>query len=81
MTEEKINKGKELLAELYRLKNQRNIWENAKGFYEIRVIDSKTPIAKRTVDCSFVRFDQVKLIAIARIDKKINEIQSEFDRL
>ena len=34
-----------------------------------------------SIDDSFINFDEVKLLAIAKIDKRISEVQEEFDRL
>lgn len=33
------------------------------------------------IDSSFINFDEVKLLTIAKIDKRISEVQEEFDRL
>lgn len=32
-------------------------------------------------DDSFINFDEIKLLAIARIDRRISEVQREFDEL
>lgn len=34
-----------------------------------------------SIDDSFINFDEIKLLAIARIDRRISEVQREFDEL
>lgn len=79
MTEEKIKQGEKLLKELNRLKDQRSGWENGVRFYRVELADAKRYFD--SIDSSFINFDEVKLLAIAKIDKRISEVQEEFDRL
>ena len=34
-----------------------------------------------SIDDSFINFNEIKLLAIAKINKRINEVQKEFDEL
>lgn len=34
-----------------------------------------------SIDDSFINFDEIKLLAVAKINKRINEVQKEFDEL
>ncbi len=84
MTEEKIKQGKELLERLNRLKDQRKRWEKGVCFYKVELADAKEYSRRQStfkIDSSFINFDEVKLLTIAKIDKRISEVQEEFDRL
>ena len=82
MAEEKVKQSEELLERLNKLKSQRKRWE--KEVYEVKFADTKEYSREQStfrIDSSFISFDEVKLLTIAEIDKRISEIQEEFDRL
>lgn len=84
MTEEKVKQGEELLKRLDNLKNQRKMWEEGMRFYKVELVNTKEYSREQSVfkiDSSFINFDEVKLLAIAKINKRISEVQEEFDRL
>lgn len=84
MTEEKIKQGEELLERLNRLKDQRKRWERGVCFHEVKLADAKEYSREQStfkINSSFINFDEVKLLTIAKIDKRISEVQEEFDRL
>ena len=84
MTEEKVKQGEELLKRLSRLKDQRDRWERGVCFFRPELADVKGYNGRQntfSIDDSFINFDEVKLLAIAKIDKRISEVQEEFDRL
>ena len=84
MTEEKIKQGEELLERLNKLKDQRKRWERGVCFYRVELADAKEYSRGQStfkIDSSFINFDEVKLLAIAKINKRISEVQEEFDRL
>lgn len=78
MTEEKIKQGEELLNRLRRLKDQKEKWERGVRFSRVELVGDKEYL---NIDSSFINFDEVKLLAIAKIDKRISEVQEEFDKL
>lgn len=82
MTEEKLNKGGELIKRIKRLIEQKEKWEEANAIHKIEL---STTIAycrqSKYVDYSFVNFEDMKLLALARIQKLIDELQKEFDAL
>lgn len=80
MTEEKVKQGEELLKRLSRLKDQRSRWEKGVCFFRLELADVKEYNGRQNND-SFINFDEVKLLAIAKIDRRISEVQEEFDRL
>lgn len=84
MTEEKVKQGEELLRRLDKLKDQRKMWEEGIRFYKVELANSKEYNSRQStfrIDSSFINFDEVKLLIIAKIDKRISEVQEEFDRL
>lgn len=64
---------------LGRLKNQKERWQNAVGINNLEVTDRNRETYY--VGYSFINFEEVKLIVLAKIDRRIDEIQKEFDNL
>ena len=84
MTEEKVRKGEELLKKLSYLKDQKQRWERGEKFLHPEVCtigDYGKVQSSMSIDDSFINFDEIKLLAIARINKRISEVQKEFDEL
>ena len=84
MTEEKVKQGEELLQRLDKLKDQRKRWEDGMRLYKVELASTKEYSNNQStfkIDSSFINFDEVKLLAITKINKRISEVQEEFDRL
>ena len=84
MTEEKVKQGEELLNRLDKLKDQRKRWEDGMRLYKVELASTKEYSNNQStfkIDSSFINFDEVKLLAITEINKRISEVQEEFDRL
>lgn len=82
MTEEKVKKGEELLKKLSYLKDQRQRWEKGEKIFRLEVyITTNYSRDVISIDDSFINFNEVKLLAIAKINKRIGEVQREFDEL
>jgi len=84
MTEEKVKQSEKLLERLNKLKDQRKRWERGVCFYRVELADAEEYSRTQStfkIDSSFINFDEVKLLTIAKIDKRISEVQEEFDRL
>lgn len=84
MTEEKVRKGEELLKRLSYLKDQKQRWEKGERFLHPEVCtigDYGRVQNSMSIDDSFINFDEIKLLAIAKINKRISEVQKEFDEL
>ena len=84
MTEEKVKQGEELLQRLDKLKDQRKRWEDGMRLYKVELASTKEYSNNQStfkIDSSFINFDEVKLLAITEINKRISEVQEEFDRL
>lgn len=84
MTEEKVRKGEELLKRLSYLKDQKQRWEEGERFLHLKVCtigDYDRMQSSMSIDDSFINFDEIKLLAITKINKRISEVQKEFDEL
>ena len=84
MTEEKVKQGEELLKKLSWLKDQKSRWERACSLQRLEVADYKEYNGRGntfSIDDSFINFEEIKLLAIAKIDRRIREVQKEFDEL
>ena len=85
MTEEKLNKGGELIKRIKRLIEQKEKWEEANAIRKIELSTTITYCGQQSkymeVDDSFVNFEDMKLLALARIQKRIDQLQKEFDAL
>ena len=84
MTKEKVKQGEELLQRLDKLKDQRKMWEEGMRFCKVELANTKEYSMDQStfkIDSSFINFDEVKLLAITKINKRISEVQEEFDRL
>lgn len=83
MTEEKLNKGGELIKRIKRLIEQKEKWEEVNAIHKIELSTTITYCRQsKYVDYSFVNSEDMKLLALAaRIQKLIDELQKEFDAL
>lgn len=84
MTEGKVKQAEELLKKLDYLKDQKRRWEIGQ---EIRCLE----VCNRDnyghvgsvlqIDKDFINFQNMKLLVIARIEKRLKEVQEQFDNL
>lgn len=84
MTEDKINKGTELLYRLKNLREDRKVWEKAVRLHNITLTAKYKYIDKNDVyfvRSSYINFEKLKEDTLANIDRMIEEIQKEFDKL
>lgn len=84
MPEEKVRKGEELLKRLSYLKDQKQRWEKGEKFLhpEICTIGDYGKVQSHmSIDDSFINFGEIRLLAMAKIDRRISEVQKEFDEL
>jgi hypothetical protein len=78
MAEKKLNKGGELIKRIKRLIEQKERWEEAKAIHKIELSTTITYCRQSKymdVDYSFVNFEDMKLLALARIQKLIDKLQ------
>lgn len=83
MTEEKIKQGEELLKKLGWLKEQKKKWEAGQEIRSLELCNINDHGINRVMEVSnsFINFEELKLLILARIDKRIEEVQTEFDNL
>ena len=76
MTNEQLEQATKLNEQLQRLIQQKELWEESTGFYRIEL---KRPV--KDADLDFVDFEYIKLLVLRKIQKRIDELQKEFDAL
>lgn len=84
MTEEKIKQGEELLKKLAHLKDQKERWELAKKIRKLELCtltDYGRDGLVLEVKGEFINFDDLKLFVLAKIERRLKEVQTEFDNL
>lgn len=84
MTEEKLNKGGESIKYIKHLIEQKEKWKEANAIHKIELSTTMAYCGQSMymeVDNNFVNFEDVKLLALARIQKRIDELQKELDAL
>lgn len=79
MTEEKLKRGQELLTITRQLKNSYENWQNANSIHLLELETSRGTYYSG--DKRWVNFDDLKLLALAKISKRLEEVQTEFDNL
>lgn len=82
MTEEKLNKGGELIEYIKRPIEQKEKWEEANAIHKTELSTTITHRGQSKymeVDNNFVNFEDVKLLILARIRKRIDELQKELN--
>lgn len=84
MTGEKIKQGEEFLKKLSWLKDQKRRWEAGQEIKRLELCNrSDYGHIDRVMEVSnsFINFEELKLLAIARIERRLKEVQTEFDNL
>ena len=83
MTEKSWLKGGDILHELQKLKAQKVIWEQAQSLIKvtIRCKGSNIDDIYRDADTCYIHFDSLRAFTIGTIQKRITELQKEFDEL
>lgn len=82
MTIDEFEKGQRLSEKFNELCRQKCIWENAYNFYQIKVSVCRQGFLEDIlIDTSFLNFKDIKLLALDKINERIEEVQKEFDSL
>ena len=79
MTEEKVKEGQELLDKLNKLRKEKDNWERTISISELRLKLNAAGSVK--VDESFINYDVLKLLVISKIQRRIDEVQQQFNNL
>lgn len=84
MTEEKVKQGEALLKKIAWLEEQKRRWGAGQEIKSLELCNrSSYGHIDRVmeVSSSFINFEELKLLALAKIDKRIEEVQKQFDNL
>lgn len=84
MTEEKVKQGEALLKKIAWLEDQKRRWEIGQEIRSLEVCgrDNYGHVSKvLQVDRDFINFQDLRLLALARIERRLKEVQTEFDNL
>lgn len=79
MTEEKVKEGQRLLDNLDRLRREKGNWERTISISELRLKFNSAGSVR--VDESFINYDDLKLLVISKIQRRIDEVQQQFNNL
>lgn len=76
---EQFNEDLALPKKIEHLKNQLECWDNANKISEIQLSDNRD--YSRLVDKAYIDFDALKALTIANIQKQLNALMDEFEKL
>ena len=79
MTEEKVKEGQKLLDKLDKLRKEKDNWERTISISELRL--KLNTAGSVRVDESFINYDDLKLLVISKIQRRIDEVQQQFNNL
>ena len=79
MTEEKVKEGQRLLDKLDKLRREKDNQERTISISELRLKLNLAGSVK--VDESFINYNDLKLLVISKIQRRIDEIQQQFNNL
>lgn len=85
MTNEQLENGKKLAEEIKKMEAQLAGWKYSTGFhYQTITLSANVEGNARTFDKmnpAYIDFEVLKTLAIARIEKELNELKTEFEKL
>lgn len=85
MTEEQLKNGQNLLERINRLESRIKRWEQAEKLVGVRV-RIPTECSYRTedyeeTDTSYINFEETKMLVLARMNKRLEQLKQEFEAL
>ena len=83
MTKENLLRGQEILKELEELSKLQSNWSNSVRIYNIKLskVNRFTSDDNVVVSGNFINFEELKLLVLSKIQKRIKELKEEFDSL
>lgn len=82
MTEEKLNEGKRLMYKLESLKTEKETWKRVTMITSMELnIGCGNSTVNLRVNPNLIGFKELRLLMIAKLDKKITEVQTKFNEL
>lgn len=85
MTEEQLKNGQNLLERINRLEKRIKRWEQADRLASVRIripIDypCRTEDYEET-DTSYLNFEEMKMLVLARMNRRLEQLKQEFEAL
>lgn len=81
MNIEQLDKGRELIVEISVLENEVKQWGFSEKFGEDSVYTINGKNNKQCVSLKYVDFNIVKTLTLSTLQKKLTELQKQFDEL
>lgn len=83
MTKENLLRGQEILEELEKLSHLQSSWNNSVRINNIELskVNRFIPDERAIVNGNFINFEELKLLVLSKIQKRIKELEEEFDSL
>lgn len=82
MTTEQLQNGAKLAEKIEKLEAQLLGWKTAKRFYYQTIsLYSETGSCYDKINPEYVNFEVLKTLTIARIEKELNELKQQFEKL
>lgn len=78
MNSNQLEIGKQLTAALEKLRTQKGVWEKSSSICELQI---RSDNDRYYATSEHVNFDVLKTLTLDTINKKISELQKEFDSL
>ena len=83
MTKENLLRGQEIFKELEKLSHLQSSWNNSVRINNIELskVNRFIPDERIIVDVNFINFEDLKVLVLSKIQKRIKELEEEFDSL
>ena len=81
MNKESLKRGQQLSKDIEKLEEQLKTLEQATSIYDGQIGFYKGTSYLGKVDSSLIDFEVLKVLAISKITKKLNEYKQEFEKL
>lgn len=85
MTEEQLKNGQNLLERINRLEKKIKRWEQAEKLVGVKIrIPTDYPCRTEDyeeTDTSYLNFEEMKMLVLARMNKRLEQLKQEFESL
>ena len=82
MNADQLKRGEEIQSDLKHLKDQKDRYEKSKDFLHSERLDfSSGQYRVANIDARFIDFKTMKILALNEINKRIEELEKEFENL
>lgn len=81
MTNETLQRGKEITANVTNLVDAKGLWEKAQGINELKLDVDGWQFAKEIGCVKMINFEALRELTLSAINKRIAELETEFKNL